>query len=100
MYHWDRLGPYFAGVLVALLAASLSSKGIVKRTLVAGVFVVASCMATIILRNWSSGHWPIGHVDGKWPVIIAALLIYVCVPGIFVSVVLSVVRRRRGKVTD
>jgi hypothetical protein len=95
-FHWDRImGPISAGAFVALVAALFAGKMPVLRALAAAVVVVASCLATITLRHWLSGHWPLGHIDGKWPFVSLALAAYVGGTAAVVSLILAAIRRRR-----
>ena len=91
--HWDRLpGPITAGAAVALLTVLCARRRPVVKAAMGSVIVVVSCLSTIILRHWSTGHWPRGHVDGKWPLIVLALLLYVCVPGTLVALIAATLR--------
>ena len=89
-------GTITAGVAVALLAALLPAKRPVTRTLVADVCVAVSCIATMAMRKWASGHWPMGYVDDRGPVIVVWLLFWICVPGTLVSAIIAAVRRRHS----
>jgi hypothetical protein len=97
LFHFDRLGPFFAGVAIALLTASLARKRLVVKTLIAGFIVVGSCLLTITLRRWSTGHWPVGHIDGKWPLIVIALAAYVCLPAMVVTILFAAMRQVRAE---
>jgi drug/metabolite transporter (DMT)-like permease len=97
LLHFDRMGPVFAGVAVALLTASLARTRLVVKTLLAGFIVVGACMLTITLRHWSTGHWPVGHIDGKWPLIVIALAAYVCLPATGLSFLIAAMRRKRAE---
>lgn len=92
-FHWDHLGTILAGPAVASLCALLSLKKPISNTLLACVFTAVFCFVTIILRHWSTAHWPVGHIDAKWPVILSGLLLYICGLGLVFSVVIAVVRR-------
>jgi len=92
-FHWDRLGTILAGPSVALLCALLSSKRPISSTLIGCVFTAVFCFVTIILRHWSTAHWPVGHIDAKWPVILSGLLLYICGLGLVFSVIIEVARR-------
>ena len=97
LFHWDRLGSVFAGGAVALLIVFLARKPLVVKTLLAGFVVVGSCLLTITLRHWSTGHWPVGHIDGKLPLIALALAVYVCFPAIVVSLLVARMRPKRAE---
>jgi hypothetical protein len=97
LFHFDRLGPVFAGVAVALVTASLARNRLVVKTLLAGFVVTGSCLLTITLRHWSTGHWPVGHIDGKWPLIAIALVAYVCLPAMGVGLLVAAIRRKRAE---
>jgi hypothetical protein len=96
-FHWDRSGTIIAGVIVALLTSLPASTQIIMKTLIASVMVTASCMATITLRHWSTGHWAVGHVDGKWPFIAAVMMGYVFVSGLVVALMIRAAQTRRKK---
>jgi hypothetical protein len=98
MFYWQRpAGQITAGVAVALLTASLAAKRPVLKTLIACVLVVRACLMTITLRAWFGGHWPVGHIDHKWPVIFVPWGLYGCGPGMLVSLIIAAVRRRRAE---
>lgn len=95
LLHWDRLaGPITAGLAVGSLIGFLASRRVIAKTLIACCLVVGSCLATITLRHWSTRHWPMWHIDGKWPFIAISLIAYVCVPATLVSLVILAVRKK------
>lgn len=86
------IGAISAGVVVALLAAILSAKRLVSRTLVANVFVTVFCIATMVFYCWPSVHWPVASDL----FIIMRFFFFICVPGTLLSVIIAAVRRRRA----
>jgi hypothetical protein len=98
MLQWQRpAGQIAAGAAVALLTASLAAKRPVAKSLVASILVAGACLMTIILRAWLNGHWPVGHVDHKWPVVFAPWAFYGCWPAILISLTIAAVRRRHAE---
>jgi len=96
MFHWDRItGPISAGIVVALFSACISNERIIIRAVIAGGFVAISCMFTIIFRHWFTGHWALWHIDGKALIIFIALLFYICLPGLLISFIVSVINRKK-----
>lgn len=93
--NWQRpAGQIAAGAAVALLTASLAAKRPVAKSLVASILVAGACLMTIILRAWLSGRGPVGHVDHKWPVVLAPWAFYGCWLTILISLIIVAVRRR------
>ena len=78
--------------LIALLITLFSRKHSVVKVLVGEAILVVACMATLTLRHWSTGHWALGHIDGKMPAISGVFSLHAWGAGVPVSVLAVLLR--------